>query len=127
MGASPTDDSAMRDAARDRQNKEVAERARLYNDALTDRSIDETTRAEIADLYQSGGNSVKLSELIAAAGEGKGIYGVRKLNDNAQTASRGQPGRSQLVASGGQVAGVAAPVVSAASVGSLIRTGGRAS
>jgi hypothetical protein len=84
------------DAMRPAQQREKAERAKLYTESLTDSSLDEVTRQEISSLYESGANSTTIAAKITAAGEGKGIYAIRKTNKNQIAVATDMPGRSQL-------------------------------
>ena len=67
------------------QSTQIAEdnaRASAVNDALSDRSLDAISREELLQMYQSGQSSVKIGSLLAQAREGKGVYGIRRLNQN---------------------------------------------
>ena len=81
----------------ERKKQEKAARIKAYNDALSDRSVDSITRREIESLYNRGASSAQLSALLAQAQEGKGLYAVRRVNDNLARIRSDQPGRSQLV------------------------------
>lgn len=75
---------------------EEDKRSSLYNDALADNTLDAKTRQELADLYAGGTNSANIAATLSAARAGKGIYAVRKINQNQQTLAAAQPGRSQI-------------------------------
>lgn len=57
-------------------------RAAAVNDAISDRSLDAISREELVQMYQSGQSSGKIAALLAQAREGKGVYGIRRLNQN---------------------------------------------
>lgn len=93
---------------------ETAARASFYNDAISNRTLDATTRAEIEGLYNSGASSATIAAALTAAGEGKGIYGIRRANANEQAIAMAQPGRAQLT----PTLGFSSPL------GSAMKTGG---
>lgn len=80
---------------RKRQNE--AARTQAYNDALTDRSVDAVTRREIENLYNRGAHSTQIASLLAKAQEGKGLYAIRRVNENLSKVRSDQPGRAQLM------------------------------
>lgn len=71
-------------------------------DAINDNTIDDVSKREIADLYESNWSlGTKVPALIAAAREGKGIFAVRKINQAQQDIQKAMPGRQQTVSSVG--------------------------
>ena len=71
-------------------------------DAINDNSIDDVSKREIADLYETNWQlNTRVPALIAAAREGKGIFAVRKINQAQQDIQKAMPGRQQTVSSVG--------------------------
>jgi hypothetical protein len=75
---------------------ESAARASFYNDAISSRDIDSTTRSEIEGLYQSGASAATIAAVLSQAKDGKGLYGIRRVNANAAAQRADTPGRAQL-------------------------------
>ena len=98
-------DSLEGQAKTELQNKADAEartaeetaRADAVNNALSDKTLDATTREELLRLYQSGGDSATIADTLNKARQGKGIYGIRRLNQNQQEIAKLMPGRSQVL------------------------------
>jgi hypothetical protein len=88
------------EAAAVENDKENTARAAAYNDALAGDNLDEISRQEVLKAYQSGSSSADLASTLATAREGKGIYAVRKINQNMKTIQTSTPGRSQLMTLG---------------------------
>lgn len=84
----------------DRTQGQVEDMARVqqFRDAMSDRSVDNVTKDEINALYNAGGTSVQIGELLGAAREGNGIFAVRKINYARQIIENDMPGRQQLAA-----------------------------
>lgn len=77
--------------------EEESARVSAYNDALGGDNLDALSRQEILSMYQSGASSADLAGKLQAAREGKGVYGVRKINENMKNVIAVNPGRSQLM------------------------------
>lgn len=96
----PTRDEA-RDAKIDAErNADANARASAINDALSDKTLDAKTRQELLALYQGGADTSALSSQINLARAGKGIYGIRKLNQNQLAIKAKTPGREQVLSLG---------------------------
>ena len=65
---------------------------------VTKGNYDEITKSEVLTAYQSGASGGSLAQTLRAAAEGKGIYAIRRINENQQKALKAAPGRSQLTA-----------------------------
>ncbi len=79
-------------------NEEHRLRTKALNDALNNRGLDATSRAEIKNMYDKGANSATLAQYYADASEGKsGMFKVRKIQNNEQNFLKEQPGRSQIL------------------------------
>lgn len=89
-------DSALEQMGDQMSAKERGARAAAFQDAVSDRTVDNITMQEIMSLYQSGGSSDQIASLLANAREGKGIYAVRKINYQEQKIKQDQPGRQQV-------------------------------
>lgn len=87
-------------AAEDDANNETAARAGAYQDALGDANIDTTTQGQITQAYNAGGSSAQIAGIVSAARQGKGVYGVRRINQNQQMLQAQNPGRSQTLGGG---------------------------
>lgn len=79
---------------------EATARSTYYNDALNDRTLDATTRQEIASMYESGADSSSIAAALTQAREGKGVYGIRRINENQAAIKKDMPGRGQLFSLG---------------------------
>jgi deoxycytidylate deaminase len=84
----------------DAVNAEQNARSTAYNDALNDNTLDQASRQELVQLYQSGASSTQIAAQLNAAREGKGIYGVRRINANQQALQLAMPGRKQTLSLG---------------------------
>lgn len=90
-----------------RKSREAAEAAATeaqartdsFNSAINDNTIDSITRQELVSLYQSGADSGRIAATLAAAREGRGIYGIRQKVSGQARAMAMSPGRRQLVSS----------------------------
>ena len=98
-GAKSPEDKAAEEQQAALQAEQTA-RQTAYNDALNDNSIDAISRRELVQLYQGGATSTQIASQLAAAREGKGIYGVRRINANQQQLMLAQPGRAQTLTLG---------------------------
>lgn len=69
-----------------------------YNDAIKKNELDYETSNEVFDLLTSGDPSdgAFAGQVLADARAGKGIYAVRKINQNQRMHQIDQPGRAQL-------------------------------
>lgn len=74
-------------------------RTDAYNSAVNDNSLDARTRQDLVRLYQSGASSTQIAAELAAAKAGKGIYGIRRINQNEININAKAPGRKQTVLS----------------------------
>jgi hypothetical protein len=81
-------------------NAEETARAQAYQDALNAKDIDAISRREILDLYSSGATSSQVGTALTRAKSGKGIYAVRRINENQQNLSADMPGRRQTLGGG---------------------------
>lgn len=80
--------------------EEAQARSDVFNASLQDNDIDSKTRQELAELYDGGASSVDIANKLNAARSGKGIYAVRKINQNEKSIYAQQPGRKQLLTLG---------------------------
>lgn len=78
-------------------DSESSSRSQAYNDALEGKNLDALSRQEILDMYSSGATSTQLATALARAKEGKGLYAIRKINENEKKIKKDMPGRSQLL------------------------------
>lgn len=76
--------------------KYQGERGAMLQDAYSDKTIDKTSKKDIAKLEKSGGRNDQLKSLIEAARSGKGIYAVRKIDQAQRNIVADMPGRRQL-------------------------------
>lgn len=74
------------------------ERDNSLRDALADRSIDDISRDQLVNMFDAGARTDELSAHIKNAREGKGIFGVRKVNQAQKNQVADMPGRRQLLA-----------------------------
>jgi hypothetical protein len=88
------------DQARDALAIEISQSKGSQGAVLGDKTIDTKTREQLIKLYQSGGSSQQITDVLNQAREGKGIYGVRRTNENQQIIKRIQPGRQQVLSLG---------------------------
>lgn len=101
LGQETSGDKRAREA-REEQLRQDRERIQAYNVALGANDIDETTRQEIRDLFNSGASSAEIGRILGQAREGRGIYAVRRMQESRQKLMAQQPGRRQTVMSLGQ-------------------------
>jgi hypothetical protein len=99
FGFESSSDSAARNAENARR-AEAAARLKHYNDSLT-ADIDKATKSQIEALFTGGASSQVISEYLQNAKDGKGIFGVRRKQDNQVKAYKEAPGRGQSVFSTG--------------------------
>ena len=66
---------------------------------LVGADIDEETRNELYGQFMTGTSTKKISDQLAKAREGKGIYAVRRINQEQLKAVRDKPGRQETVLS----------------------------
>lgn len=93
------EEKAAREAG-EAQTAEEAARAGAYNDALTDQGLDSITRNEISQMFASGANSGNIANYLQAARTGKGIFGVRTINEQQSKFQAANPGRSATLGMG---------------------------
>jgi hypothetical protein len=84
----------------DAAGAEANARATAVNDALSDKTLDAKTRQELLALYQGGAASPDIANKLNEARAGKGIYGVRRVNQNQLALMRAMPGRQQVLSLG---------------------------
>lgn len=78
------------------KKKYQRERAAIISDAFGDRTIDSISMDEIKALNTAGADNAQIKGLVSAARAGKGIYGVRKVDQAQRAAIADMPGRRQL-------------------------------
>lgn len=81
---------------------EASARVQAYNEALADKSLDQISRQEITNLYNSGADSASIAAQLTAAREGKGVFAPRRVAQNEARIKFNQPGRSQILSIGNQ-------------------------
>lgn len=99
FGFESSSDRAARNAENARR-AEAAARLKHYTDSLS-ADIDAATKSQIEALYNNGSSSTVIAEYLQNAKDGKGIFGVRKTQDNQIKKYREAPGRGQTVFSTG--------------------------
>lgn len=90
-------------AAREAEEARVAEdtaRAGAYNDALNDAGLDSISRNEIVQMFRGGASSQNIASYLQAARSGKGVFGVRSINEAQAKAQANNPGRASTLGSG---------------------------
>lgn len=73
-------------------------RRELSNKFREQEEIDEVSRGEISDLFESGASNEVIADRIKAAARGEGLFGIRRRNQALREQREKAPGISQLLA-----------------------------
>lgn len=99
-GLKETPEQKMAREAQEARTAEETARAGAYNDAINDQGLDSQSRNEIMQMFKNGADSQNIASYLQAARSGKGVFGVRSINEAQAKAQANNPGRNATLGAG---------------------------
>lgn len=101
LGIKETKEAKEAREAQEAANAEQTARAEAYNSVVGDAGLDAISRQEIMNMFNSGADTTRIASYLQQARSGKGVFGVRAINQNQATVQAQNPGRAATLGGGG--------------------------